>query len=45
MNLDNEYLRAQYFDLKEDKDNFVFNTILSRNRYIKQIMINYEKQY
>lgn len=43
--MDNEYLRGQYFDLKEDRDNSVYNAILARNRYIKQIMNNYEKRY
>lgn len=45
MDIDNDYLRRQYFDLKEDKDNLIYNAILTRNRYIKSIIYNYEKRY
>lgn len=44
MDFDREQFRARYFDLKEDEEK-VKNDILSRNRYIKQIIQSYERDY
>jgi hypothetical protein len=44
MDFDREQFRARYFDLKEDEEK-VRNDILNRNRYIKQIIQSYERDY
>jgi hypothetical protein len=42
MDIDAEHIRGRYFDLKSGDKINVLNDVLFRNRYIKQIMKDYQ---
>lgn len=42
MDIDAEHIRGRYFDLKSGQNANIESDILFRNRYIKQIMKEYQ---
>ena len=45
MDIDSEHIRARYFDLKSEQKAHIVSDMFIRNRFIKQIMKEYQLQY
>lgn len=42
MDIDSEHIRARYFDLKSEQKAHIVSDMFIRNRFIKQIMKEYQ---
>jgi hypothetical protein len=45
MDIDTDYIRGRYFDLKNSQKSSAENDMMFRNRFIKQIMHAYQLEY